>query len=110
MADFWGIESTGLEQPDDQLGVSLILANSAEGLGIVSRLNVRLAQVSLEAALPRNPMLEKPTSSKNDRADVWEGLYLDGMLEMMRKKRFLLSPAMQVAVKVKSKIRSLLGK
>lgn len=111
IADFWGIGDTPFARPDDAvLGVSLALVNSPRGLNVLSQADVSLIEVPIEAALPRNPMLLHPSSAKGDRAPVWESLHRDGMLGMMRRDRFLLSPARQLVVRAKALIKRMAGR
>lgn len=109
IADFWGVEGTTCARPDDgALGVSLVLANTPQGLRVLSHIDADLIEAKLESAIPGNPMLLRPTSSKGDRKPVWASLYRDGMLGMMRRNRFLLSPAIWVAVRARATIKRLL--
>lgn len=92
IADFWGIENTSLASFSDSLGVSLVLINRPQGLAVLSALDVELQQSSLEDCLPRNPMLERPSTYKGKHSTVWEGIYQSGLIAVMQHERFLVSP------------------
>ena len=109
IADFWGIENTPFSRSDDaMLGVSLVLANTASGLEVLSNVDADFEATPIEVALPRNPMLQRPSSVKSDRVLVWESLYHNGILRMMRRNRFLLSPVRQLIARTKAIIKKIL--
>lgn len=103
IADFWGIENTPYYLSEDKIyGVSLVLANTSHGLYALSQTDADYVKADLELALPRNPMLQRSTLLKDNRSVVWESLYRDGMLAMMRNHHFLLPRIYQIAAKAKS--------
>ena len=89
IADFWGIERTRIAAFSDDLGVSLVLANTPKGLDAAKRCDIDARRSSLEEALPGNPMLSRPTSCTQPREPVWEALCSDGYDGMMKRFRFL---------------------
>ena len=110
IADFWGVEGTPHARPDDDLGVSLVLANSLEGLQLLRGLDVDAQPASLAEALPRNPMLRRPSTYEGDRDEPWFSLYGDGMLPMAKSQRYLVSTARFLASRVKRALVSVLGR
>ena len=89
IADFWGIENTSSSRSDDYRGVSLLLVNSDAGKRLLPMLELDMEEQPLSAALPRNPMLCKPSTFHGERAEVWSLLYSEGFLSMSKKERFL---------------------
>ena len=110
IADFWGIEGTGLSPLCDSLGVSLVLANSERGLRMLAALDADFASADVADALPGNPMLVRPSTYGGRRPEVWEGVYRDGMLATMRRERFLASPARAAASRAKRAVKRILGR
>lgn len=111
VADFWGVEGTQHARNDDAaLGVSLVLANRGEGLQLLRRLDLDLEAAALAEALPRNPMLERPSAYEGDRSEPWRLLYGEGMLPMVRRERYLASPARFIASGAKRAAKRILGR
>ena len=111
IADFWGVEVTPHARRDDgALGVSLVLANSAAGLGALRKLDVDLEFAALSEALPRNPMLERPSALNGDRSTPWLKLYNNGILAMAKSERYLASPARSLASHVKRVLKNNFGR
>lgn len=110
IGDFWGIEHTGLKYFKDDLGVSLVLVNSEPGLNLFSKLNVEKNEASLQDAIPGNPMLLAPSSYKGDRNKVWEEFHRQGLLNMMKKEKFLVSVPHRVASLIKHSLLRILQK
>ena len=111
IADFWGVESTQHAHPDDSsLGVSLALANGADGLHLLSGLDADFEVAALAEALPRNPMLERPSTCEGEHDEPWRELYAGGMLGMARRQRYLASPVRSLAAHAKRTIRRVLGR
>lgn len=111
IADFWGVEGTPHARGDDgALGVSLVLANGAAGLRILSGLDVDCEPATLAEALPRNPMLERPSVCDGDRDASWRELYEGGMLPMVKRERYLASPARFLVSRAKRALKRILGR
>lgn len=111
IADFWGVESTPHARKDDgALGVSLVLANSAAGLRVLPQLDADLELATLSEALPRNPMLERPSTYEGDRGASWRRMYEDGFLAMAESERYLVSPARSLASRAKRALKRILGR
>lgn len=111
IADFWGVEVTPHARGDDsELGVSFVLANSPTGLRVLSKLDIDLEVAALAEALPRNPMLERPSSCGGDRSIPWRELYAGGMLSMAKGQRYLVSPARFFALRAKRALKRILGR
>ena len=109
IADFWGVEDALCGIKDD-LGVSLVLANTPVGLGVLSCLNVDLWEATLADALPRNPMLARPSIYEGERDEVWRGVYTSGLLPTMRHYGFIKSPLRAAASRVKRAVKKMLGR
>lgn len=101
IADFWGIERTGIAAFSDDLGVSLVLANTPMGFDATKRCEIDACISSLEEALPGNPMLSRPSSCAQPRELVWESLCSDGYDGMMKRFRFLPTRARFAGARVK---------
>lgn len=111
IADFWGVEATPHARSGDAaLGVSLVLVNGSAGLRMLSELDADLGVATLAEALPRNPMLERPSACEGEHDEPWRGLYADGMLGMARRQRYLASPARHVAMRAKRALKRFLGR
>lgn len=110
IADFWGVEHTGLSSLYDHLGVSLVLANNHFGLELLRRLDVNLVEASICDALPRNPMLEHPSTYEGRLSEVWESVYCKGMLDTMRDERFIVSPFRTAASHAKKLVKKVVGR
>lgn len=111
IADFWGIEATShARSGDGELGVSLVLANGATGLRILPALDVEYEAAALGEALPRNPMLCRPSACNGDRGEPWHELYAGGALSMARRQRYLVSPARFLASRAKRAAKRVLGR
>lgn len=105
IADFWGIEGTGLSGFADDLGVSLVLANNERGLRVFEGLGIDSVESSLEDALPKNPMLYRPSSCEGSRSAPWELLYDWGYAALLRKRRFVKSAPRWVGSKAKRMLK-----
>lgn len=73
LADFWGI-SAMQPQDYDSTGVSLVLANTTAGLGILQKLDGRSLQItpsSYETALRCNPSIEHPVHRTRWVDEFW---------------------------------------
>ncbi len=111
IADFWGVEGTPHARGDDAaLGVSLVLANGPAGLRVLRELDADLEPATMEEALPRNPMLERPSTYEGEHDGPWRGLYSDGLLAMARRERYLVSPARSLASNAKRVMKRILGR
>ena len=109
IADFWGIEGTAHERADDgALGVSLVLANSAMGLGLLPKLNIECNLASIAEALPKNPLLHRPSVCKGDHDEPWRELYEVGLLSMVQRRRYLASPIRFLASGAKRALKRIL--
>lgn len=105
IADFWGIERARIAAFSDDLGVSLVLANTAKGLNAMRGCEILIRRSSLDEALPGNPMLSRPSSCSQPRRPVWETLCSDGYEDMMKRYRFLPTRTRFVGAKVKRFVR-----
>lgn len=111
IADFWGVEVTTHAREDDGvLGVSLVLANDVVGLHVLSALDVDLESATMDEALPRNPMLERPSTNEGDHDEPWHELYDEGLLSMARRERYLASSARFFASRTKRVLKRILGR
>ncbi|OUO58152.1 hypothetical protein B5F74_11000 [Collinsella sp. An271] len=111
IADFWGVEATQHARDDDAaLGVSLVLANGPAGLRVLSGLDIDLEPATMDEALPRNPMLQRPSTYEGDRDASWRELYGDGLLAMTRRERYLASPARFLVSHAKRTAKRILGR
>lgn len=111
VADFWGVEATPHARDDDgELGVSLVLANNAAGLRTLSGFDVDYELAKVVEALPRNPMLERPSVCEGDHDAPWRELYEGSMLSMARRERYLTSPARFFASQVKRAAKRIFGR
>lgn len=111
IADFWGVESTQHTRRDDKaLGVSLILANSEAGLRILPELDIDYEIASLDEALPKNPLLQRPSTYKGNRDDSWHELYAHGVLGMARSQRYLISPFRYLVSRAKRQLKQRFGR
>lgn len=103
VADFWGVEATPHARDDDGvLGVSLVLANNEAGLHTLSRLGIDIELSTMAEALPRNPMLEHPSTYEGDRDVPWHELYDKGLRAMAKSERYLASPIRSLASQAKN--------
>lgn len=111
IADFWGVEDTPHARGDDEsLGVSLVLANSSDGLGVLSRLDIDCEPVALTEALPKNPMLQRPSVYGGNHDEPWCELYEDGLPSMVKRERYLASPIRFAASRFKRALKRILGR
>ena len=111
IADFWGVGTTPHSRGDDRaLGVSLVLANNAAGLRILSVLDVDRDLAALAEALPKNPMLVRPSTFEGVRDDPWRELYGNGLLAMARRERYLVSPARFFASRARRALKRIFGR
>lgn len=112
IADFWGIERSSRPGLKDRLGVSLLLANTDCGVGMVrDAMDAGLLQawpMTLAEAMPGNPMLEHPSSYEGDRCDPWETLYGEGYDRMLRKCGFHQNELSYYAQQAKRKVKLVL--
>lgn len=92
IGDFWKIEQTEAADLADEMGVSAVLVNSRVGESLFDRAQVISKRVSVQEVILGNPMLMHPTPEKTDRDAVWEQLYRDGLVSMMKERRYLVSP------------------
>ena len=107
IGDFWGIEHTDLaEMANDNLGVSVVIANSELGLSLINDSEIEFAVASLEDAVSGNPMLGKPPRCPDNRGRVWEELYSCGVIKTMKAERYTPSFGSWVLSKVKKLIKS----
>lgn len=88
IADYWGIEHTEIADFRDELGVSLIIANTVRGHDVVRECDVTLLSSQIEDALPGNPMLSHPSTYSGDREAIWKSLYHNGYESTLRSYRF----------------------
>lgn len=110
IADFWGVENTPLAGIKDRLGVSLVLANTPEGLAVLPHLDAVYWGSTLADALPCNPMLERPSTYEGDREEVWRDVYERGLLVAMKGHGFV-KPLWRVAAsRAKRVVKGLLGR
>ena len=72
--------------------MSAVLVNSRVGESLFDRAQVISKRVSVQEVILGNPMLMHPTPEKTDRDAVWEQLYRDGLVPMMKERRYLVSP------------------
>lgn len=111
IADFWGVEATPHAQGNDgALGVSLVLANGPAGLRVLSALDIDCEHATMAEALPRNPMLRRPSTYEGVREPPWRELYEVGLLAMVKRERYLASPIRFLASHAKSVLRRILGR
>ena len=111
IADFWGVESTPHARDDDAaFGVSLVLANNATGLRTLSVLNIGCEPATMAEALPRNPMLKRPSVYEGERDAPWRELYEGGLLAMVKCERYLASPIRFLASRAKRTVKRILGR
>ena len=110
IADFWGIENTDLADFRDDLGVSLILVNTPAGEALLGELDMEVRESSLADALPRNPMLERPSIYAGSREELWALYREHGYEGMLRRMHYYPSVPRYVAGKVKRKLKGLLGR
>lgn len=101
IADFWGIEHSSRPELEDRLGVSLVLANTEAGDGLLKKMAadelVHVWPMRLSEALPGNPMLERPSTYEGERSEPWKLLYRDGFDKMMRVTGFHQSELKDIA-------------
>lgn len=108
IADYWGIERTSFAGLGDGLGVSLVLANTGRGLGVLSSLrDVALWRTPLGDALTGNPMLVAPSTHVGDRSDPWTLMASSGYGAMVREMRFHESEARWLARSAMGKAKAL---
>ena len=72
IADFWGIEATELAEFRDELGVSLVLANTPRGEALLGGLALDARPAALADALPKNPLLTRPSTFSGSRSELWD--------------------------------------
>lgn len=111
IADFWGVESTTHTRGDDAaLGVSLALANSPAGLRVLFELDADLEPATMAEALPKNPMLQRPSTCEGDRDVPWRELYNEGLLIMTKNERYLVSPIRSFASRARCTLDRFFGR
>lgn len=111
IADFWGVEATPHIRSDDStLGVSLVLANNAIGLQFIPKLDASCEPARLAEALPKNPMLKRPSVYVGGRDEPWRGLYDFGILSMVKRQRYLAPPVRFLASRVKRVAKRFFGR
>lgn len=92
IGDFWKIEQTKVADMAGKMGVSAVLVNSKVGESLFARAQVIAKPASIQEVILGNPMLVHPTSRKLDRDAVWEQLYRNGLVSMMKDRHYLVSP------------------
>lgn len=111
IADFWGVEMTShARRGDGILGVSLVLANGPTGLGILSKLDIDLELAAIAEVLPRNPMLERPSTYEGEHDAPWRKFYDEGLIAMAKSERYLISSVCFLALRVKRTAKRILGR
>ena len=107
IADFWGIEATDLAGFRDDLGVSLVLANTRRGRELMAGgLALETRASTLADALPKNPMLRRPSVYEGNRAELWRLYRTRGYKGMVRKLRYYPSALRVFAGKAKRKLKA----
>lgn len=114
IADFWGIEATSLAGFRDDLGVSLVLANTKCGRELVGELALETQVSTLTDALLENPMLRRPSVCEGSRTELWRLYHTRGYGGMVRKLRYYPSSlrafACQAKRKLKAGVKRMLGR
>ena len=106
IGDYWKIDQTDAADIAGELGISAVLINSETGKGLFDRADLLSKASSIEDVIPGNPMLTRPTGLPVDREELWVQLYEEGLVSMMRDRRYLVSPLRH---KVGSLKRKLMG-
>lgn len=111
LADFWGIEHT-YPQLYDEIGVSLVLANTMVGQSVLSTLvYININEVDYNVALAGNPSIERSVTSPKQRTTFWNRYHNDG-ITCIEPITDIMRPTLVIIAKniAKSCIRHILGK
>lgn len=78
LGDYWGIKQI-TPQLNDNIGTSLILANTLTGLELINSLNIHFEQIPYNKVIKYNPSIVK-SSPLNDtlRLDFWQDFHTKG--------------------------------
>ena len=103
LADFWGVDLSKLSDEQRKNGVSLIIANSDKGKGIIPQLkkDMVIMLADKERAIPANQALTKPGTINGKRADFFNKIHqsdFDVLIHKYNKKSYF-----------KLRVRSILG-
>lgn len=105
IADYWGIDNTELAGFNDDLGTSVVIANSAYGYALLHECDLELQPTSMQDVLPKNPMLVRPSRYSGERDEVWQYLFRNGYEAMLRKYHFYPSMVRRFGWNVKTALR-----
>lgn len=78
LGDFWGIAEV-CPSMDDDLGVSLVVIHSPQGMNFCGALGVCQKEVTYEQVIRANPALERSAPLTSYRAEFWERFSKEGM-------------------------------
>ena len=86
IGDYWGIER---EHPEfrDQLGVSLVIVNTQNGMEAIDNLDLEMIATRSETAIKGNPNLMQPTALPERRKAMWNGFVESGFSKTIRDQR-----------------------
>ena len=87
IGDYWRIEDSHPEFRD-RLGVSLVVANTEEGLATVEGLSLDRIETSINDAAKGNPNLLEPTPRPLRTNAVWSSFEKRGFADAIKEQRF----------------------
>ena len=80
LGDYWGIGNHHPELDDDK-GTSLLVANTAKGSEIISKLGANTVSTTYEQALAGNPALEHSAREHKFVAEFWKSFLTSGLTD-----------------------------
>lgn len=80
LGDYWGIGNHHPELDDDK-GTSLLVANTAKGAEIISKLGANIVSTTYEQALAGNPALEHSAREHKFVAEFWKSFLTSGLTD-----------------------------